>query len=221
MAVAQDVVHRVLVFTKKGAEIRYVLTNNDYLTLARSVEFEGPPKVAVAWTLIQRFAYLYPTYTSLAEFIKAYSQPINPRWFPTGQEHLALYSLLKQKNDLIGAAREDMQAKRRVTFAATPMASIRPDTIAAIHKVFTDHTSPIPASLHFHAPSLSMSHEAMAKSKNLTPIAIAAKGNWFFGIGTHAVHVLALLENTGALGAAFLALTYAAGMMYFVKRLCT
>ena len=71
---------RVIKFTDRRtkAQVEYELSSEDYVTLARALEYEGPPEYAVAWTLIQRFAFLYPMYPTLDRFIKAYAQPINP-----------------------------------------------------------------------------------------------------------------------------------------------
>jgi hypothetical protein len=47
---------------------QYKQTEADLLWLARAVAREGKPYDAVAWTLLQRFALLYPMYPTLAEF---------------------------------------------------------------------------------------------------------------------------------------------------------
>lgn len=64
------------------------VTKDDALWLARAVEAEGEPRRLVAQTLVNRWAWLadyapgkYPTLTSL---VRAYAQPVNPRWFPDG-----------------------------------------------------------------------------------------------------------------------------------------
>jgi hypothetical protein len=72
----------------------YTLTPADKLWAARMVQGEGPvgDSAAVLWTMTQLFApagqrakYGRPDrFRSFAELIKAYSQPINPRWLRTG-----------------------------------------------------------------------------------------------------------------------------------------
>ncbi len=221
--VQPPLLHRVLVFSTKDGDVRYTLTNNDFLDFARAVEFEGPPKLGVAWTLIQRFAYLYPTYKTLSSFVTAYSQPINPRWFPKGKEHLAYLTMLQSQGDLNGAAREEKEALARIRKANVPLTSIHKDTLIAIDEVFTTHVSPIPKSLHFHAPDPARSQAIFAQNKGLdvVPYGTGIRENWFFGIQNHVVHVLAMLEDTGAIGSALIALGYSAAILYLAKRLCT
>jgi len=69
-------------------------TDGDALWLRRAVEREGEPRELVAQALVNRWAMLHdrpgPTaYPSLASFVRAYAQPVNPRWFPDGDLHLA------------------------------------------------------------------------------------------------------------------------------------
>lgn len=65
----------------------YTLTDEDLLWAARMIEGEGGNRPGVLWTMAQRLALLHRaaphlTYTGL---IRAYSQPINPRWFRDGE----------------------------------------------------------------------------------------------------------------------------------------
>lgn len=66
----------------------YQLTSEDILWTARMAQFEGGTSVpSTLWTVTQRFIYTQnalkkalghpPTFT---EFLRAFSQPINPRW---------------------------------------------------------------------------------------------------------------------------------------------
>lgn len=41
---------------------------------------------AVLWTMINRFAMLYPMYKTFTSFIRAYSQPINPAFYNGGSK---------------------------------------------------------------------------------------------------------------------------------------
>ncbi len=56
----------------------YRITPNDLLWLARAVQYEGGDPVATAWTYAQRLASFRSS--SLAELVRAHSQPINPAW---------------------------------------------------------------------------------------------------------------------------------------------
>lgn len=63
-------------------------TDADATWLLRAVEAEGPPRDWVAQALVNRWSVLQDaspgTYPTLAAFVRAYSQPVNPRWFPGG-----------------------------------------------------------------------------------------------------------------------------------------
>jgi hypothetical protein len=64
---------------------RYTLSPNDLLVLARSIRREGKLDSAeLAWAYAQRYVLVHNAFPTLASFISGYSQPINPRWFPTG-----------------------------------------------------------------------------------------------------------------------------------------
>lgn len=68
-------------------------TADDALWLRRAVEREGEPREWVAQALVNRWALLkdrgVTDYPTLARFVRAYAQPVNPRWFPAGDLHLA------------------------------------------------------------------------------------------------------------------------------------
>jgi len=222
MAQESRQVKRTIAFsTKRSGEVHYVLTAADFLDLARAVEYEGPPKLGVAWTLIQRFAYLYPVYPTLSKFVKAYSQPVNPRWFPSGVEHTAYYAMLRSKGDEAGAQRENIEAANRVVKASAPLSALHKDTFQAIDTVFTQHYSPIPKSLHFHAPDLHRTQDVFAKNKGLDVVTYGTgvRQNWFFGIANTTVSVIATLEDSAAIGSALIALGYIGGILYLIKRL--
>lgn len=61
-------------------------TYDDQLWLARAVEAEGEPRDLIAQTLVNRWVTLADrgSADSLADTVRAYSQPVNPRWFPDG-----------------------------------------------------------------------------------------------------------------------------------------
>lgn len=104
----------------------YDLTSEDVLNLARALQAEGPPHAAVLWTLIQRFAFLFATgeYTNLTAFLRAYVQPINPDWFPTGPKHAAYARELEQAGKVDEVAAERARAAKRPIKAKLPWESI-------------------------------------------------------------------------------------------------
>lgn len=77
------------------AGCRYSVTPDDVLWFARAVEAEGldDGKVLddrrVAQTLVNCFCLVASTHRnySLTTFVRAYAQPVNPRWFPDGDLH--------------------------------------------------------------------------------------------------------------------------------------
>lgn len=78
---------------KKGDKTyKYKFTKEDILNLLRSVHKEGKQELAVAYSLVTRFALLYPsTFSNFSTFLKAYVQPISPKWFPNGNKFLERY----------------------------------------------------------------------------------------------------------------------------------
>jgi hypothetical protein len=69
----------------------YTVTEGDALWLARAVEAEGPVQSQVAAALINGFCFARSRgYTKpLTAFVRAYAQPVNPRWYATGDLFLA------------------------------------------------------------------------------------------------------------------------------------
>jgi len=220
---------RTLIFSKGGVEKRYVLSNVDYLDLLRAVEFEGKPKIAVAWTLLQRFALLYPQYSSLSSFIKAYAQPINPRWFPKGDLHQGYLALLRSRGDAKGADFENQRAEKRESKASTTMAKIGQDTKLVVDGVFLNHLSPVPGSIHYHAPLVTTNiAEAVAartkfaadKKYDVVDYGPVLSGNWFYGNSqSKNFSVFAVFEDLTSIGSALLALGYTSSVLYMAYAL--
>jgi len=108
-------------------------TADDALWLRRAVEREGEPREWVAQALVNRWALLkdqggdhYPT---LASFVRAYAQPVNPRWFPGGDLHLAQLAAhaprgAAHRADMIARAerREREHSTRKIFHAQTEAA---------------------------------------------------------------------------------------------------
>jgi len=213
---------RVIVFHTAKGEVRYTLTNQDFLDLARAVEYEGPPKLGVAWTLLQRFGYLYPLYPTVSDFVKAYAQPISPTWFPTGKAHIAYIKALQANNDLKAIIKENDEAKKRAIRATIGLSKISSDTLKVLDTLFASHTSPIPKSLHYHAPSTTKTQEEFAAARKLdvVPYGTGKRINWFFGENGRAVNMVALLEDMAS-GSTLLALGYLYSILILVRRLVT
>lgn len=220
--------NRVLVIHKSGREHRYVLTDLDYLDLARALDREGPPKLGVAWTLIQRFGMLYPLYASFSTFVRAYAQPINPDWFSNGKRHLA--EVKRLNGDLKAVAKENEQAQLREQWAKVPLSKITADTKQVIESIFTGTASPIPSSTHYAAPitrssveAAEASREAFARKRNYSaiPYGNILTHNWFYGEPQmRGVKVQAMYVASLALALLAIGLTSGAGLgvLYLIKR---
>jgi len=225
LAAANQPVDRVLSIRKSGRSLQYKLTPLDYLDLLRAVDREGPPKLAVTWTLIQRFAMLHPIYKSLSGFVRAYAQPINPDWFRTGKRHLA--AIAASKGNLAAVAAENTQAVLREQWAAVPFEKISPDTVKVVNSIFAGVTSPVPAATHYHAPITRAGIEAAKKARAdfaakrgysvVETTAPLLSSNWFYGeAAMRSVGVSAVLAAvTGAL----LALLGTGGFVYVLHYL--
>lgn len=92
----------------------YQVTADDMMWLARAVEKEGKPQDVVAATLINGFCWARSCKNSkqtLATWVRAYAQPVNPRWYLKGDLHL------KYAKGVTGAelARLEKLAKERET----------------------------------------------------------------------------------------------------------
>lgn len=178
----------------------YPLTPRDRDDFYRSIWREGKPQLAVAHTLLQRFAYLYSTtrpYPTLSSFLRAYVQPINPRWFSSGDLHKAHIARLQKAGKLAEVADENTRAKKRESYSITPVAKIPRQYNEISASVLSGATaSPVPTALHFTMSSAGAGDdESTAKKKaletakrkglSLVPVAEGYKRglNWFFSTG--------------------------------------
>lgn len=78
--------------TLVAEHVRYVPTPEDVLWLRRAVEAEGPPSYRVAATLVNGFMWARARLNSgrtLASWVRAYAQPVNPQWFVSGAKYKA------------------------------------------------------------------------------------------------------------------------------------
>ena len=134
-----------------GRRFEYEPTAEDRAELARAVTFEGPPRRAVAWTLVQRFCLLFPggRYPSLAQLVRAYCQPINPRWFPDGDLYQIHARSLPTENERADARK---RAERRPRQAATPLDALPAEAVGAADEALGAVVeSPVLGSVHFRA----------------------------------------------------------------------
>jgi hypothetical protein len=92
----------------------YSVTSDDALWLARAVEAEGPVQAQVAATLINGFTFARARgyQKTLATFVRAYAQPVNPRWYAAGDLFLA--SLVGKSDSEKAEAVKDAERRERV-----------------------------------------------------------------------------------------------------------
>jgi hypothetical protein len=225
--------NRTVGFSTLGNNQRktYTLSNEDYLTLLRAVEFEGEPREAVAWTLLQRFAFLYPKYDTLTKFIRAYAQPINPRWFPNGDLHQQQFDALVREKKLTEADEEMKRASKRRVYAATPLEKISRTTRDIVDTLFLGGDSPVPGSVHYRAPTVKTTSAEEAKKardafaakyqlQRVIDYGDPTRQNWFFGQAKSInFRIQTLLTDASSLGAALFILACTAGSANLLYRL--
>lgn len=77
------------IITSDGS-FSYDLTDTDLITVARSIRVESPSDAEyICWCYAQRFVMMRKagaSLTTLAGMVTAFSQPINPIWFPDGSK---------------------------------------------------------------------------------------------------------------------------------------
>lgn len=159
----------------------YTLTAADKLWAARMVEGEGPLEdaPAVLWTMTQLFApagqrakYGGMRYRTFADLIRAYSQPINPRWAPSGD------MCSPGGRGYATNACSVSRLERRAELARAPYSSLDPAKRAVVERWFKGNLpNPVPGAIEFAAPNVSRSFLASHPgwSKMRTP----GLANWY------------------------------------------
>lgn len=139
-----------MTLTARGGHSKYEPTLADVLWLQRAVAAEGKPRVKVAQTLVNQFMFNRHTAgskLSLADSVRNYAQPVNPKWFvggPRFEQKLALTASEAERTQLRAQAytREHVHSKR-TQFA--------PDVVLAV-KVALNSPPDLPRATDFHAP---------------------------------------------------------------------
>lgn len=103
---------------------QYDVTADDRLWLLRAVAAEGPPSEMVARTLVNGFARARGERAfrgSLEDWVRSYAQPVNPRWYVTGDKFRAQLAAApaEERATLTRLARNrETVHSQRSTFAA-------------------------------------------------------------------------------------------------------
>ncbi len=131
----------------------YQLTGADVIWVARAALYEGGDVAATLWTLSQRFASVgRRNYATFADFVQAFSQPINPRYTeegaycrPGGRAHGTRWcssELLARRNEARTASWSDLQRRN-------------PEATATVLRWANAALSnPVPRAVNFAVPSL-------------------------------------------------------------------
>lgn len=158
---------------RSGDGWSYTLTSEDKLWAARMVEFEGGESPdGVLWSMTQRMALpnIRRRYGTFTDLIRAYSQPINPKWMrdgefcrPGGQYH-------NQDNC------SERWLSRRDRSNIIPWTEIDPAARAVTERWYRGAlANPVPRAVEFAAPSVSEGF----LSRNPGSSVVLRAGNWF------------------------------------------
>ena len=103
----------------RAGSITYEPTAADVLWLRRAVEAEGAPQRGVASALVNAFMFVKAHrhwQGSLADYVRAYSKPVNPAWFPEGElfrvAHRSAQPDVRDKMLKDAERRRDVHARR-------------------------------------------------------------------------------------------------------------
>lgn len=153
----------------------YQLTTDDILWIARSVEFEGGLSPSgVIWTYAQRLALpnIHSLYPTLASLVRAYSQPVNPKWARDG--------VFCAPGGSYAGKPECSESKltRRDRAQSIPWGEISARTRSLVTKFArAELPNPVPRSVGFADAHVSTGFLA----SNPAAQVILRAGNWFIG----------------------------------------
>lgn len=127
----------------------YQVTANDVLWLRRAVEAEGEPREAVAKALVNlfvlRMAARPASPQSLEKLVRAYAQPVNPRWFVGGDLYeAALKKAEPGKRDVMrmAAQRRERVHSERTTFSEETDRAVMKALGGVVGSDVTDYAAP-------------------------------------------------------------------------------
>lgn len=169
-----------------GKRYALPLTSDDILKLGRAVDEEGYPREGVAWTLIQRTAFLNTQGTpiSLGRLVELYAQPINPGWFPTGDKHIAWVKYLEENGRKAEAEQEKARASRRPAKASKPWEALKPETRAVIGAILANRLkTPVVGAVHYWASRAKSEQGAFNVNQAKKPDLILLDRGYGFGPG--------------------------------------
>jgi hypothetical protein len=116
---------------KTGKMGSYSPTAEDYTWLLRAVLAEGPVQNQVAQTLVNCFCHTRSrgSKLTLTDLVRAYAQPINPRWYVDGD----LYKKSKLFGTKAGIASAERREKSHSTVIKFPASVVKAVELALEH----------------------------------------------------------------------------------------
>ena len=144
----------------------YRVTSEDVTWLLRAVDAEGPPHDKVAAVLCNGFVWARARKRwrrSLGEWVRAYSQPVNPRWFPDGELHLRELAAHPENAEALtsAATRRMLVHSVRRTFTSSAR--------SAVHAAITGQTKIPPEATDFAAPFVDATKRGYTPLEDATP----------------------------------------------------
>ena len=139
----------------------YYPTADDRLWLLRAVAAEGKPEPMVARALVNLFMLQRSkgNTQTLAKLVRAYAQPVNPRWFPDGDLHIAAKAKGQDTAE---------RAIKRIAHSMRTLAAMPPHVVQAVNEALkSSFESDI---TDYAAPTLD------ATSKGYLPRSVATPG---------------------------------------------
>lgn len=172
----------------------YQLTPEDVIWAAKMATYEGDAE-EVLWTMTQRFALTYPgqQWGSFTEFIRSFSQPINPDWYSTGK-----HCQPGGKGYRSDYCSEELTGRREALATMTwdEVAAEYPRAVKiTLQWAQGNLTNPVPRAVNFAAPA-----QAQQYAEQRDDVVIIQKANnWFLAeMGTDNWHPKTVTMKPGS-----------------------
>lgn len=160
----------VQIVAKERAMTPYDVRDSDVLWLLRAVQAEGADQGEVAAVLLNGFAWaraMNGYRGTLTDYVRAYAQPVNPKWFPDGALHHA--AMQRATTD---AGREELErrAGQRIRVHSTRTKFSEP-TQRAVHAALTGQVKIPSQATDYAGPNVD------AGSRGLKPLRVMIPGD--------------------------------------------
>ena len=152
----------------------YQLTSSDVLWTARATAYEGGDTAATIWTMAQRFAQLRRSYRTFGEFVRGFSQPVNPQWLWEGNQ---CHPIFGRNRTNAACDFERIQVREQAQAASWPELKARdPEAVEMTLQWANGRLpNPVPRSTNFAAPGVARRFLERHPGARL----VLASGNWY------------------------------------------